>query len=69
MARHTTRWRPDTCACSLTYSWTDARPKVHRVEAVEPCRQHAPLLSRPDGPQAVFDAALLLNRTTNAGGQ
>lgn len=69
MASHTTRWRPDTCACALSFEWDDEAPDVHRVVAVEPCRTHSPLMARPDGPQAVFDAALQLNRDANAGGQ
>lgn len=57
MARQRTRWRPDTCSCSIEYEWDDGDSpdsRVHTVVAVVPCSDHAGL-NLADGGSTVLD--------------
>ncbi len=67
MAKHLTRWRPDTCGCVIEYEWDDAE--------AEEARQHVPkkIDACPDHPAsgdlaADFATILAHNRAANAGG-
>lgn len=46
MAIQRTRWRPDTCECSIEYEWDDAVAsdvRTHTTVAVVPCPVHTGL--------------------------
>ena len=65
MAKHLTRWRPDTCGCVIEYEWDSDRP--------EEARRHGPLKldACPDRPasgdlDADFATILAHNRAANA---
>lgn len=60
---HTTRWRPDTCGCTIEYEWDDAQPedaRVHHLSKISQCEHHAHL----DGPGA-FEGVKGENRGKN----
>lgn len=65
MAKHITRWRPDTCRCVLELEWDDQDPpenRVHTPVKVERCGAHtneAPEL------QVVFDVVQSENVAKN----
>ena len=44
MAKHITRWSPDTCACVLDYEWDDELPQDQRthtiLEVIKGCSHH-----------------------------
>jgi hypothetical protein len=44
VAINVTRWRPDTCGCTLEYSWDsedDPEARTHTPVRAEPCEAHA----------------------------
>lgn len=39
----TTKWRPDTCSCVITYDWDDTLPedeRVHTLNTIQKCKHH-----------------------------
>lgn len=67
MAERTTRWKPDTCGCTVDYSWDDAVPEADLVltcVAVELCPDHASLADQPLG--VAMEAVMLHNRSARA---
>lgn len=60
----TTTWRPDTCGCTIQYTWDDAIPgeqRSHRLVRVEKyCPAHAGL-----DEQSCYEACLFENQCKN----
>lgn len=48
MTIRSTRWSPDTCGCTLEYTWDDTEPEITRVNAISiinrSCEFHRNLL-------------------------
>lgn len=62
MVIHITRYSPDSCSCSLDFSWDDAvEPRVHSLSAiVKKCDAHKILTD-----QQIFDTVFNENRLKN----
>jgi len=46
MTMQTTRWKPDTCGCTVEYTWDDTVPqetRTHQCKTVTRCPAHAHL--------------------------
>lgn len=67
MAKHLTRWRPDTCGCVIEYEWDsdDAEEtRVHTPVKIDACPDHP----ATGDLEADFAAILAHNRAATARG-